>query len=435
MEDPAHPKPSKAKTHPRGPLTILWALLGPGLVAGNGSPHQVYNITWMINNLLTGEIINQTSQLASLGTYFAEIWFDVCKLMIDNDVCLAKGGVYACLAAGRDPGQISKCGGSKTGFCRSWGCETTGTTYWRPSSTWDLVTLEGTRGFRMTETQGKDQETCINGTQGRCHPVILKFTTKGKAASWDSPKAWGLYLYRKGRDPFSIFTVSRSARPINPSPVGPNHVLPDQAPPSPPHSRPVTGFNSTPNTDLGNQSFPGHRMGDRLLSLIEGAFLALNSTDPNKTRECWLCLLNQPPYYEGVAILGNFTNHTSAPGTCGNAPQHKLTLFEVSGRGLCIGKVPSTHQDLCSSTQIVGPGSYYLTGPNGNYWACSTGLMPCVSASVLNTSADYCVLVELWPKVVYHESEYIYNHFEGMIRYHREPVSLTLALLLGGLTE
>lgn len=383
MEDPAHPKSSKAKTHPRGPLTILWALLGPGLVAGNGSPHQVYNITWMINNLLTGEIINQTSQLASLGTYFPEIWFAVCKLMIDNDVCLAKGGVYACPAAGETQGRLANVVGAKQGSADLGDMKQPAPPIGdpRPLGTWSL---EGMRGFRMTETQGKDQGTCIDGTQGRCHPLILKFTSKGKAASWDSPKAWGLHMYRTGRDPFSVFTVSRSARPTNPSPVGPNQVLPNQAPPSPPRSRPVTGFNSTPNTDLGNQSSQDYKTGDRLLSLIEGAFLALNYTDPNKTQECWLCLLSQPPYYEGVAILGNFTNHTSAPGTCGNAPQHKLTLSEVSGRGLCIERVPSTHQDLCSTTQIVRPGSYYLTGLTETYWACSTGLTPCVSASVLN---------------------------------------------------
>lgn len=78
--------------------------------------------------------------------------------------------------------------------------------------------------------------------------------------------------------------------------------------------------------------------------------------------------------------------------------------------------------------------TYYLAAPNGTYWACSTGLTPCVSAAVLDETSDYCVLIELWPKVVYHDPEYIYSHFEGKLRFKREPVSLTLALLLGGIT-
>ena len=57
-----------------------------------------------------------------------------------------------------------------------------------------------------------------------------------------------------------------------------------------------------------------------------------------------------------------------------------------------------------------------------------------MSAQALNSASDYCVLIELWPKIVYHEPEYIYSHFEDMTRPRREPMSLTLALLLGGLT-
>ena len=53
---------------------------------------------------------------------------------------------------------------------------------------------------------------------------------------------------------------------------------------------------------------------------------------------------------------------------------------------------------------------------------------------MLNSASDFCVLVELWPKVTYHEPGYVYDHYEGLVRNRREPVSLTLALLLGGIT-
>ncbi|MBW3682554.1 hypothetical protein DZK43_14430, partial [Enterococcus faecalis] len=109
-----------------------------------------------------------------------------------------------------------------------------------------------------------------------------------------------------------------------------------------------------------------------------------------------------PPYYEGVAVVGTYTNHSTAPANCTATSQHKLTLSEVTGQGLCMGAVPKTHQALCNTTQSAGSGSYYLAAPAGTMWACSTGLTPCLSTTVLNLTTDYCILVELWPRVIYH---------------------------------
>lgn len=71
------------------------------------------------------------------------------------------------------------------------------------------------------------------------------------------------------------------------------------------------------------------------------------------------------------------------------------------------------------------------------YWACSTGLTLCISLTALNQTKDFCVLIELWPRITVHDSAYVTSTFEHTLlphRYKREPVSLTLALLLGGLT-
>lgn len=133
--------------------------------------------------------------------------------------------------------------------------------------------------------------------------------------------------------------------------------------------------------------------------------------------------------------MGNYTNHTKAPSQCASMLRHRLTLSEVSGKGYCIGAVPPSHQRLCNKIdQLTPTETYYLVAPNGTYWACSTGLTPCVSAAVLDKTNDYCVLIELWPKVTYHESEYFYSHYERRPRYLREPMSITVALLLGGIT-
>lgn len=488
MESPSFSKPSKDKTHPWGPLILLGIGLVWGADAADRSPHQIYNITWIVSNLMTGLAANATSLLGTPADAFPTLYVDLCDLVgnswdpSDQD----PSGDYGCQYVNQRgstrefqfyvcPGhKVNRgCGGPGEGYCQNWGCETTGQAYWKPSSTWDFITVKrgetpgfayGGEGGRWkcvtsemqgTGRRGVDCGPCYDSLKsnhvgatpgGRCNPLIISFTEAGKKANWDTPKSWGLRLYRTGTDPVLLFSLTRHIRNPQPSlPIGPNHVLADQKPPSrpapiippvPPHTNvtalPKGTTSGTPTPFTGTPQRPG--TGDRLLDLVQGAYLALNLTSPEKTRECWLCLVSEPPYYEGVAVMGAYTNHTKVPANCSTLPQHKLTLSEVTGQGRCIGKVPPSHQALCNQTETLPTGSYYLVAPAGTLWACSTGLTPCLSATVLNLTSDYCVLVEIWPKVTYHPSDDIYARFEHQTRFRREPVSLTLALLMGGLT-
>lgn len=155
---------------------------------------------------------------------------------------------------------------------------------------------------------------------------------------------------------------------------------------------------------------------DRLFDLVQGAYLALNATNPNKTLDCWLCLTSSPPYYEGIAFQSAANNLTSPSNRCQTRP-HKLTLPEVSGQGSCLGKDPLTHRHLCTQTLTPYKGSYYLEAPNGSYWACNTGLTPCVSAQIFNDSHEFCVMVQLWPRVTHHEESSVMEFFEQRGRY------------------
>lgn len=110
---------------------------------------------------------------------------------------------------------------------------------------------------------------------------------------------------------------------------------------------------------------------------------------------------------------------------------HQLSLTQVTGADTCIGHPPST-LGIYKETISISTGNYYLVPPDGTYWACSTGLTPCVSAAVLNLTQDYCVLVQLWPRIHYHSDETVLQYYEGSPRkFKREPLSLTLAMLLG----
>lgn len=169
-----------------------------------------------------------------------------------------------------------------------------------------------------------------------------------------------------------------------------------------------------------------------MFNLIRGAFEALNATNPEATSSCWLCLASAPPYYEGIAITGTYNLSDQPHGRCVWKPRARLTLTEVAGKGICLGKVPLSHQRLCNSSIRVNPDdSGYLVPEVNGWWICNTGLTPCVSLFMFNQSQDFCIMIQLIPRVYYHPEEDVLNEYEfHPSRYRREPVSLTLAIML-----
>jgi hypothetical protein len=78
--------------------------------------------------------------------------------------------------------------------------------------------------------------------------------------------------------------------------------------------------------------------------------------------------------------------------------------------------------------------NYYLVPSPVGWWAYSTGLTPCISTSVFDPSCDFCVMVQLLPCMYYHPASRLEDEYTQR-RFKREPISLTLAMLMGvGLT-
>jgi hypothetical protein len=129
-------------------------------------------------------------------------------------------------------------------------------------------------------------------------------------------------------------------------------------------------------------------------------FEVLNSSQPNLTKECWLCLNAQPPFYTGVAVMGNHTwvNLTQ----CSWGLNSKLSLQQVTGTGNCVrspkAQLPTA---LCNQTIDISNNTYYSA--TSGWWACSTGLTPCIHGTVLNKGNGYCVMVQLFPRITYYE--------------------------------
>ena len=355
---------------------------------------------------------------------------------------------YICPGFHRAVALNPTCGGGSYFFCKNWGCETSGNTYWNPTSSWDYITVTANYSRHETGSQGWTYKPeCENW----CLPLKISFTEPGKnQRGWTNGYTWGLRLYKERFDDGLFLRIRLKVTSIPPVAIGPDHVIVEQGPPKEPLPSPSKKVLPSPLPPSIIEVVPAEEgvptalqttfpttlsptTGDRLFSLIQGAFSVLNVTNPEATESCWLCLAMAPPYYEGIAVLGQII-YTSDHTQCRWGTQSKLTLTEVSGSGICLGRVPPTHQHLCNQTLPVNTAqdTQYLLPSNDSWWACSTGLSPCVSTSVFNQSKDFCVMVQLVPRIYYHPEETLLQAYDNSpSRIKREPVSLTLAVMLG----
>lgn len=341
---------------------------------------------------------------------------------------------YVCPKDDRSRQRIRQCGGPESLYCAAWGCETTGTAYWVTRSKSDWLTVH----------RNSTKRECT--ASALCNGLNISFTEIGRMSNklnhWYKGRTWGLRFYASGYD-FGLWFTVRLQKRTTLVLVGPNLAIrPVQ--PSRSHQSvriratppPVT---TTPENASQAQSSKAPALTEPsgrfpLFNLISGAYAALNTTQDGLTQSCWLCLSAAPPYYEGIAVNGtyNLTNHSSA---CNWGSTHQLTLPEVSGRGLCLGNPPPSHQQLCARAVPINSINKYLASDAGTWWACDTGLTPCVSTAIFNNSHHFCVMVRLFPRVLYHGADSFEDRAEGQVtRFRREPLSLTLAVLLGART-
>nr|AAC96084.1 envelope protein [Gibbon ape leukemia virus] len=463
---------------------------GGGTSLQNKNPHQPMTLTWQVLSQ-TGDVVWDTKAVQPPWTWWPTLKPDICALAAgleswdipgtdvssskrvrppDSDYTaaykqitwgaigcsyprartrMASSTFYVCPRDGRTPSEARRCGGLESLYCKEWNCETTGTGYWLPKSSKDLITGRWDQNSKWDQKFQKCHQT------GWCNPLKIDFTDTGKSSrDWIVGKTWGLRFYVHGH-PGVQFTIRLKITSMTAVAVGPDPVLVEQGPPRralalppplPPREAPPPPLPDSNSTTLATSAqtptvgktivtlnTPPPTTGDRLFNLVQGAFLTLNATNPGATKSCWLCLAMGPPYYEAITSLGEVAYSTSQD-RCHWGTQGKLTLTEVSGHGLCIGKVPFTHQHLCNQTLSINSseGHQYLLPSNHSWWACSTGLTPCLSTSVFNQSRDFCIQVQLIPRIYYYPEEVLLQAYDDSHpRPKREAVSLTLAVLLG----
>ena len=170
--------------------------------------------------------------------------------------------------------------------------------------------------------------------------------------------------------------------------------------------------------------------------MMNTTYKALNHTKPNETEACWLCYSTKPPFYESVAIVGNYSTANNSD-TC-NWGQRRpgLTLPALTGNGTCIGTVPTKYSHLCiNNRNIFNTSENWIIPPNNSWWLCShAGLTPCLYKDMFNQS-EFCVMVIVFPKIIYHTTECIDQMWIAPKRVTKRALitagALTLATIFG----
>lgn len=225
---------------------------------------------------------------------------------------------YVCPSQGRSREQGRSCGGAESYFCAQWGCETTGEAYWKPSSSWDLIIIK--RGHEPSALGQGERDSPISldpvlekmglscptppphthhgpCKDSYCNPLKISFTAPGKLdRQWLRGNHWGWRIYAGTGtgDLGFVFTIRLKIESLPARTIAPNSVLAN------PHPRSVfiptqrfPSFTSSsgefsphsPDPPLFTApSLPGTE--NRLFSLMQGAFLAPNCTNPNATQSC-----------------------------------------------------------------------------------------------------------------------------------------------------
>lgn len=343
------------------PLIIILSALATAISC---TSHLSFNQTWSVTSYNDGKTLYTISTITPLGTFFPTLSFNLTDVM---ELGLARypptqGRVdfYVCPSTRGDRTMARTCRGTEQYFCASWGCETQ--IPWSPWTTKPNALISITRDPKTRNNclvfyyPSGGPYSALSGPSKTpkqpCNALLITFTTKGKTyQSWTSGVNFGIRQYLSGTDYGGIFNIKLQAIPTtSPVRVGPNLALPSRPKHNPPpkqkptithpHPTPTT---LTPVPSPTKPAFPSTK--DSIVALLSATFHTLNSSNPNLTQSCWLCLSAIPPFYKGIATPGKYSiarNHTQCRW------QHhrniKLTRQSISGTGLCVGRVPSSHR-------------------------------------------------------------------------------------------
>lgn len=220
-----------------------------GPVPSPSSPHQPWNLTWVVRLGESFDILNTSSSLAPLYTYFPDLYFSLEKAWGGFEkegnqwqarLTMRRNGFFTCPGY-KGPGNQRTCGGLEALYCAAWSCVDTNDGEWKWATQADLVTMQFANSLQKT---GQMYNINQNSTL-----IRISFTDKGKRDKrWVSGLNWGLFLYQRPWHGI-LLQVLLQAKPINLTPVGPNRVL-NPVPEPQPQPNPTTPAREGRTTEL-----------------------------------------------------------------------------------------------------------------------------------------------------------------------------------------
>lgn len=227
-------------------------------------------------------------------------------------------GLYVCLGTHRRRESNYRCGYASDCNCASWGCETTGDAWWKPSSSWDYITLRRKylpkylQSYLGIKTGDPLKSQC---TSSWCIPLLINFTENGRKENWATRGfEWGLRLrecdsFNAGscQDPGLLFKIvlSKTLPSKATVAVGPNIVLGGEK-----------EKDHIPNREMGNitpslyptafiPTLPPSRptSTEVILQLVNATVQAIHNSSQQNYDECWICFSPVPPLYEGIVVF------------------------------------------------------------------------------------------------------------------------------------
>lgn len=103
--------------------------------------------------------------------------------------------------------------------------------------------------------------------------------------------------------------------------------------------------------------------------MINASLHAIHEANSTLVRDCWICYLCQPPFYEGIVLFGEViaTNDTSFL-RWHLESKEGLTLGQISGMGLYLFRPqkpsPLSLFEVCNQTVVVNNIFQYVMAPN-----------------------------------------------------------------------
>ncbi|XDB60576.1 hypothetical protein AB1E18_013943 [Capra hircus] len=387
-------------------------------------------------------MLNSTTTIHPPNTWWPDLYFDL-KPVVNvpwKRGYLRNHAFWACPGAPRHNWKI--CGGIQDSYCKSWDCVTSNDGSEAPGyRRWDV----GNRDLLNFSFAGpiplySDWEKDHNFAQVK---IRFNIDKAKKEKAWVNGISWGLQTRNDLTTYNGIIVVSQVLEPVHMYSIGPNPVEPVHVTPYPTTSLP-TLQRPTKDPEAGPLVKLGHT--DPLWKLVKAAYATLNQTHPKATKSCWLCYNLIPPYYEAVGLNASYdlANGTDPPQCRWGDRKVGLTMREVWGRGLCMGKILSGRSPLCA--HVVEPTDLpvarWLIPRMGGWWVCShTGLTPCLHSSIFDPKEEFCVMVAVVPKILYRPEETIYDYWaqrltlsrqERTYRVKREPITaITIATMFG----